>query len=309
MENLNGTLGSILTKMLVNKPVALWDQYLAQAVFAARVRIHATGRYSPYYLLFRRNPRLPDDENLIRPLIVEPHDVEKLEGRLERLQHARMAANQKLVERAIKAQKLRAAFVKESPFKEGDWVLVRAESRNKFEGRWFGPYQVVKRMLLGTYRLADPKGNVVRTLINGQRLIQAHFEGKSPEEFWNSSKIQGDLRKANISVEKSDPIVEELFAKDNKTPITYDELSTISVRDWKRLEQSGDSSIQVREGVQQVNPPTDLPKEVETTRSQLQGPVYPGNLDEIADKALRQLPPAEDHAIDTLPMDSVGSPL
>jgi hypothetical protein len=33
---------------------------------------------------------------------------------------------------------------------EGKWVLVRHENPQKFEVKWFGPYQVVQKMLLGT---------------------------------------------------------------------------------------------------------------------------------------------------------------
>ena len=42
VENFNGFLGSTLTKLLVNQPVVLWDQYISQALFAIRIRIHAT---------------------------------------------------------------------------------------------------------------------------------------------------------------------------------------------------------------------------------------------------------------------------
>jgi hypothetical protein len=56
------------------------------------------------------------------------------------MQHARMIANKKLVEKAVKARQLREDSVKLASFRKGDWVLVRAENRQKFEGRWFGPY-------------------------------------------------------------------------------------------------------------------------------------------------------------------------
>jgi hypothetical protein len=34
VENLNELVGSMLTKMLINKPIILWDQYLQQATFS-----------------------------------------------------------------------------------------------------------------------------------------------------------------------------------------------------------------------------------------------------------------------------------
>ena len=82
------------------------------------------------------------------------------------MQHARMIANTKLVEKAIKARKIRADRVKHSPFEVNDWVLVRAKARAKFEARWYGPYKIVKPLPLGTYCISDPQGNIVKTLIN-----------------------------------------------------------------------------------------------------------------------------------------------
>jgi hypothetical protein len=37
VERLNGIIGSMLGKMLLNKPTKLWDLYLDQAVFACRI--------------------------------------------------------------------------------------------------------------------------------------------------------------------------------------------------------------------------------------------------------------------------------
>ena len=130
-------------------------------------------------------------------------------------------------------------------------MLVRAENRNKFEGRWFGPYRIDKKMLLGTYRLADPQGNIVKMLINGQRLVSAHVTDQTAADFWNSSQIQGQLRKQNIQITKSAPEVAELFEKQGMNTPSYDELATIPFREWKRLQRAGARSFQVGEEMAQ----------------------------------------------------------
>jgi hypothetical protein len=140
--------------------------------------------------MFGRSPKLPSDDKQLRPLDGGHNDVQSSLDRIKTLQHARVLANQKLVEKAIKAGQIRNQSVKTVGFHEGEWVLVRAESRNKFEGRWFGPYKIVKKMMLGTYLLSDPEGNVVANLINGQRLVTANIpEGMTVFKLWNLSKI------------------------------------------------------------------------------------------------------------------------
>src|SRR5437667_9992912 len=37
VERLNGVIGSLLGKMLLNKPTKLWDLYVDQAIFACRI--------------------------------------------------------------------------------------------------------------------------------------------------------------------------------------------------------------------------------------------------------------------------------
>jgi transposase InsO family protein len=235
VENFNGLLGATLTRMMVNRPTVLWDQYLHQALFAIRIRVHTTTRYSPYYLLFGRQPRLPDDPNPVRPLQTQDSDWEALLRRINSMQHARVVANKELVKRALAVMKIKRDIVKVVRFTEGDWVLVRAENRNKFEGRWFGPYKVLKAMPLGTYRLADPQGNVVKTLINGCRLIPARINGDEITQLWNSSRIQNSLRKRGMTLEESSPIVTDLFEKEHDDTPSYDELEAIPPAAWKQL--------------------------------------------------------------------------
>ena len=238
VENFNGFLGSTLTKLMVNQPTTLWDQYISQALFAVRVRIHATTRHSPYQLLFGRNPRLPTDDNDPRPLELTKDDWNLLIARIRSMQHARLVANRRLVERAIEAQKIPKQPVRPTSFMEGDWVLVRAEARNKFEGRWFGPYRVVKAFPLGTYRLSDPKGNIVTTLINGQRLISARVNDQTRTTLWNSSQVQGALRRRGIALDESSPEVAALFHKESQDTMSYDELASIPEAEWKKWEKT-----------------------------------------------------------------------
>lgn len=265
VENFNGFLGATLTRLLTNQPIVLWDQYLPQALFATRIRIHVTTRKSPYFLLFGCNPRLPTDENEPRPFTIESNWEDTLR-RIETLQHTRIQANRRLIDRAVASNRIRQHLVRESPLTEGQWVLVRAEARNKFEGRWFGPYRIVKKMPLGTYQLADPKGKQVKALVNGQRLIPARLRSDTVENLWNSSKIQGRLRKQEISVEPPTQEFADFLATESESTPSYEELARNS-NPVDFAERPGVRSSQVGEEVTEDSNKENITPEIEPLRT------------------------------------------
>jgi hypothetical protein len=55
---------------------------------------------------------------------------------------ARQEAARATYERALQVKELRDELVQEHELSEGEWVLVRHENPQKFESKWFGPYQI-----------------------------------------------------------------------------------------------------------------------------------------------------------------------
>jgi hypothetical protein len=97
---------------------------------------------------------------------------------------------------------MRNEVVNEHELNEGDWVLVRHENPVKFESNWFGPYQVLEKMLLGTYRLADPRGKELASLVHGNRLINARIgDTETLKKLWASPAAKDQLRARNLSPE------------------------------------------------------------------------------------------------------------
>jgi transposase InsO family protein len=235
VERFNGLLGSILTRYLMGKPTKLWDQYLSQALFATRVRVHATTKQSPFYLLYGIHPRLPSDENPIRPIeIANPTDSH--EKRIAELANARTEANRRTYQKALNATTVRDELVTQTSFKPDDYVLVRHPNPQKFESKWYGPYKVTRCMPLGTYQLADPNDRPLRNLINGQRLLKANVTG-DVTKLWSSSAIQAGLKRSNITVEKhSDEVRELLDAVNDSTP-TYPELAVMSKTSYQQTQK------------------------------------------------------------------------
>ena len=175
VESLNGLIGGMLTKLLLGKSTKLWDLYLDQALFACRVRTHATTKTSPFYLVYGKQPRLLGDNNV--PLSAEAVTAD-YEARIEAVHSARQEATRATYERALQAKSIRDDLVQEHWMSEGEWVLVRHENPQKFESKWFGPYQITEKMTLGTYQLQDPKGRELQALVHGNRLLKAHINSE-----------------------------------------------------------------------------------------------------------------------------------
>ena len=235
VENLNGLLGRMLTKYLLSKPTRLWDEYLHQALFAARIRTHATTDHSPFYLLYGVNPRIPSDTDLSDDINAPEEDWE---SRLQHVSHAQSLANETLLKRAIANKQIRDEAIQKPGFKEGQWVLVQNEGPQKFQSRWFGPYCVLKGHPLGTYTLEEPTGRVLRNLINGSRLIGAHTD--KPERLWASARNNHSLAKRGLSITPGHEYeVQQILDQDKPVPKSYSELSSMSRREWEDLERRG----------------------------------------------------------------------
>jgi len=120
------------------------------------------------------------------------------ETRIQSVYTTRQEATQATYERALQAKELQDEVVKEHELSEGEWVLVRHEAPQKFEAKWFGPYQITQRMALGTYRLQDPRGKELQALVHGNRFLKAHVSThEALEKLWAFPAMKDALRRAN----------------------------------------------------------------------------------------------------------------
>ena len=88
--------------------------------------------------------------------------MQNKEERLERFQLARKETAIASYERALEDKSVQDKPVTPHKLDESQWVLVHHEKPQKFEAKWFGPYQAVRRMSLGTYRLRS-RGPTLRS--------------------------------------------------------------------------------------------------------------------------------------------------
>lgn len=106
------------------------------------------------------------------------------------LETVRAEAQRRTEERALKNKAVWDDTIKLPNYAKGDYVLVRAENRKKYEGLWYGPYRIHKIAPLGTYQLKKPNGHLLNLLISGDRLRRARVDGRVTRG-WNLPALVG----------------------------------------------------------------------------------------------------------------------
>ncbi len=248
IERFNGTIGAMLTKYLYGKPVRIWDEYLTQAVFATRIRIHAVSKCSPFYLLYGVNPKLPGDPYEGRDGSQEVK-IQELIERHARSNEARLDANKKLVEAAIRASLVRdEQFAPKPDIKVGTYVLVRDENPRKFRSKWYGPYKVIMAAPIGTYALEDCHNKVVKNLIHGNRLLPLHSSAVDERTGQWKSSFNLDAIRSKFELISPSNEVREILEQEGVLGYSYKELAMITKREWLNLQSRGLDSSKIGEG-------------------------------------------------------------
>ena len=167
VERMHSMLRASIAKLCDGQPDR-WDEFLPQAMFSLRVRTHAVTKFSPFYLLYGINPRLPIDDNPLRSSMAPLDDLEKMEEReeftartFEDLGYARASAYHKSKAQALRMKKYYDNTKKTdgSHYDLNDWVKIKNFGKTKFEFNWKGPYYVVGYGIAPcTYYLMDSNG-------------------------------------------------------------------------------------------------------------------------------------------------------
>ena len=150
---------AFLVKGLVHR----WDLFIPEAVWAMRTQVNRITGYSPYYLVYGKEPRTSVDP-IARPFIFDlsdPRDAAEKRARdLEDLGKAREAAKERM---KLNNQKQIEQFNKRIHSKKevrvGDLVQVLIPKHKwvKLGPRSEGPYKVVEVTEKDTVKLQDPK--------------------------------------------------------------------------------------------------------------------------------------------------------
>ncbi|KAG1471288.1 hypothetical protein G6F57_011442 [Rhizopus arrhizus] len=195
-ERLNQTFKKMLTKY-VNGEVHNWDEHIDAALFACRIRKHSTTGFSPFFLTYGVEPRIPGD--IHKPYLAEflEQDPKLLSQdaliHLRKLRESRHLAEDRLRQQAIHDKKRWDSMMatnKTQTFNIGDYVLMRHESKQGLEFNWMGPYKVINRNLdYNTYQLQEINGKLYASWVHTDRLHAVKYDGASVNKTWYIPRI------------------------------------------------------------------------------------------------------------------------
>ena len=180
VERTNGILKQMIRKF-AHGQIHRWDQFVNPAVFACRVRKHRTHGFSPYFLVYGVEPKLPGE--ILPPFIhVTEQELDEpiiIQGRVpeaRRLRKARILAEQKLKANANLDKAKWDALLKPQIFSVDDHVLMRHENKLGLEYNWKGPFKVLAANLeYHTYQLQDLNGHTYSSWVHTDRLRPIHM--------------------------------------------------------------------------------------------------------------------------------------
>jgi hypothetical protein len=167
----------------VRKDVRNWDEFIPYAVMVYRALPHSSTKYSPYYLVFGRDMRLPIEDDW-RPKAT----VQDIEGNYEehvkmlaaRLKEANEAEGQHSKQSHYMAKRYYDKGTKLEHFEKGDLVylydpLYKHGKARKFSPQYIGPYEVELKVSPLNYKLRMKFGTSLIVHIN--RLKGAYRPG------------------------------------------------------------------------------------------------------------------------------------
>ena len=160
VERQNRTLQEILSSFVGEHPEN-WDLYVDQAVYAYNTSRHETTGYSPYELVFGREPRMPIEVDLGVPL-QNPRSHSEYAREVRQAIRNSTEIAQKNLYAAKKRQALYADRKSKEwkPFELGSYVWLRRPKKWKFGRKWVGPYKVLVKMGVN-YKVESQHGKVM----------------------------------------------------------------------------------------------------------------------------------------------------
>ena len=148
VERANQSIKIMIDKVCIDKPKE-WDLFLPMILFAYRTSIHEATGYSPFQLLFGRQPKTPfgnfkenilnKQETLLSPFEFVQNVSEQIDYTNNIVKKTLEIASAKNAESVNKNRHLRT-------LESDDLVLILLPTGTGHNKEWYGPYKVIKRL-------------------------------------------------------------------------------------------------------------------------------------------------------------------
>lgn len=186
VERYNGTIKQMLRKY-VQGGIHRWDEFVDVALWSSRIWVSSTTGYSPYYLVYGRQPKLPGDSTapfISREALKDPRTMAEITANeLTDLGQHRGAAQARMKAVSDKDKERWDFHIEPTHYDVGDLVLLTHEGRFGLEPRFKGPYIITQVFAeYGTYELETMAGQKLDTLVHKDRLKAA--KGEKPVDSW-----------------------------------------------------------------------------------------------------------------------------
>ena len=184
VERQNRTIKNTLVKVLDENP-STWPFIIEGVLFAHRVSVHSSTKYSPFKLLYNRDPVLPIDvKHNLQPSLInsnEPFDKETFEAVLSSAIKIRGNIIEEVadnIKNAQKKQKLgydRRHLSNTADISVGSSVWLRNNKRQDRKGgkltyKWMGPYFITNITPKGVATLKNREGKILHKKYNRAQL-------------------------------------------------------------------------------------------------------------------------------------------
>ena len=215
VERMHAMLGHALTT-LTNGRKETWDEYIEETLWAIRIRKHAVTKYSPFYLVYGLDPRIPGDTQPVRTKgTLTPEEIKEarethLQYRLEELGFGRAAAYRRSIQQAANMRKRLNLDqdAKDHYFSIGDMVKMKHHDKKKLEFDWKGPYHIVDLGYPGTYWIMKPNGERLKSTVNQRDLAPWLSRLNSNEDFFYDGTLNSNLNTTDTQVDEQHTIEE-----------------------------------------------------------------------------------------------------
>ena len=174
VERFNCTLKSMLSTTLRDYPFD-WEDRLRKVCMAYNTSIHSSTGYSPFYLMFGREARLPLD-TAYGTKSFPSETVESYASHMRTsLTDAYSDVRHHLEVSHQRQKEIYDRRVHGEPYKEGDlvWLFnpaVPLGQSKKLHHPWTGPFTVLKRLSEADYRIKEVYGKKMPSVVHFDRL-------------------------------------------------------------------------------------------------------------------------------------------